>query len=158
MIRAFRDQDKDYVIEAHGRIYKEEYQFDHTFAAYINDSVHDFVSQANREKEYIWIAEVDGNPKGMIGIARVDNDTARLRWFLVEPDARAQGLGKQLMKQAVTFSEQQQYKRIILWTHSDLFQARKLYARYGFRPVETTSKQLSGQELIEEKWELDLVE
>ncbi|MBD8498994.1 GNAT family N-acetyltransferase [Paenibacillus arenosi] len=134
------------------------YQFDHTFTAYIHDSVHDFVSRADREKEHIWIAEVDGKPKGMIGIARVDHDTARLRWFLVEPDARGQGLGKQLMEQAITFSEQRQYKRIILWTHSDLIQARKLYTHYGFRLVETTSKQLSGQELVEEKWELDLVD
>ncbi|MGQ8871270.1 hypothetical protein [Paenibacillus sp. TSA_86.1] len=39
MIRTFIQRDLQYVIEAHIRIYRNEYNYDDSFAAYIADAV-----------------------------------------------------------------------------------------------------------------------
>ncbi|MCR8845900.1 hypothetical protein NQ117_19650 [Paenibacillus sp. SC116] len=79
MIRSFSEQNKDYVIEAHCRIYAEEYQFDHTFAAFINDSIHDFVKRGDQENEHLWLAEID-NKRGVLVRS---NRSCRCNWNAV---------------------------------------------------------------------------
>ena len=38
MIRTFVQKDLEYVIEAHIRIYRDEYNYDHSFAEYIKNA------------------------------------------------------------------------------------------------------------------------
>ncbi|QOS77768.1 hypothetical protein JNUCC31_23900 [Paenibacillus sp. JNUCC31] len=40
MIRTFVEKDLQYVIEAHIRIYRDEYNYDHSFAEFIEHAVH----------------------------------------------------------------------------------------------------------------------
>jgi len=42
MIRTFVQKDLQYVIEAHIRIYRGEYNYDHSFAEFIVNTVHKF--------------------------------------------------------------------------------------------------------------------
>ncbi|MFM9276960.1 GNAT family N-acetyltransferase [Paenibacillus jiagnxiensis] len=157
MIRNFRDKnDLHYVVEAHSRICGIEYQYDDSFARFVAEGIAAFERNHKAGRENVWIAELDGKPAGCIGITEAEEHTAQLRWFLMEPDARGKGYGRLLLEHAVQFCLNNGYKRIILWTSSQLKGARMLYNSCGFRQVEERRELRSGQLLTEEKWGLSL--
>ncbi|KQY84002.1 hypothetical protein ASD24_09390 [Paenibacillus sp. Root52] len=156
MIRTFEQKDLQYVIEAHIRIYRNEYNYDHSFAIFIEESVREFSRTCRPKKEMIWIVDLDGVATGCIGLVELNEHTAQLRWFLIEPDARNEGWGRQLVEHAIQFAREQDYASILLWTNQDLTGARRLYQSFGFHVAETKRQFLSGQELTEEKWVLPL--
>ncbi|MHA7966762.1 GNAT family N-acetyltransferase [Paenibacillus sp. CAU 1782] len=153
MIRSFTSDDFNYIMESHVRIYHHEYQFDESFKSFISNAIHSFRENVDKEKEMVFILELDGRPKGSIGITRLSDDTAQLRWFLLETEARGKGWGGKLLEEALKFAEARQYKKITLWTNQKLTAARSLYERYGFSIVESKVEILSNQEMIEERWE-----
>ncbi len=78
--------------------------------------------------------------------------------FLVEPNVRGTGYGQKLVETAINFCKKNGFKSIILWTNSELKSARRIYERFGFELKETQTQMISNKELIEEKWELILVD
>lgn len=155
VIRDFTSNDLTYIMESHIRIYHQEYQFDESFQRFITNAVDFFRKNFDKEKENLFILELDGKQKGSIGITKLAGDTAQLRWFLLETDARGQGWGGRLMREALNFAEARSYRRIVLWTNQKLTAARHLYERHGFKQVESKVEILSNQEIIEERWELE---
>lgn len=156
MIRTIiNSDDLEYIINAHWRIYGRENNYnDESFRQFIVQSVNNFMH--NNKKEQIWIVELDGHRRGSIGVVDAGIGTAQLRWFLIEPECRGKGYGRELMEKAIQHSKDFKFEKIILYTHNHLFDARKLYASYEFKIVETHKEIYSGQEVIEEKWELNL--
>ena len=116
----------------------------------------EFVSQYDPQKDHLWVVEADTKFMGSIAIVKSDKDVAQLRWFLIEADARGQGLGKKLLHESIEFCKRQNYKKIILWTVSNLEIARKLYAQFGFKVIDKKTHNIWGQQLTEECWELKL--
>ncbi|MEK4661838.1 GNAT family N-acetyltransferase [Priestia sp. FSL H7-0729] len=156
MIRTFLQKDLQYVIEAHIRIYQNEYNYDDSFAEFITHAVNSFGFTGNHAREMLWIVELDQTASGSIGLTQVNEHTAQLRWFLIEPEARGAGWGRKLIEQAVSYAKEQGYTSIILWTNVSLDGARRLYQSSGFKVIEVRKQILSGQELTEEKWEIAL--
>ena len=74
----------------------------------------------------------------------------------MEPKERKNGIGRQLVAEAVRFSKEKGYRAIILWTIDFLHAARHLYDAAGFHVVETKVSQVWGKTLTEECWRLDL--
>ncbi|USG67034.1 GNAT family N-acetyltransferase [Brevibacillus ruminantium] len=157
MIRSFQKEDASYIIDSHYEIYNREYQYDLSFRAFIERSISEFMQRSDYSKEHIWILERDGQPRGAVGITKVDEQVAQLRLFLVDPKVRGNGYGSKLIWQAIDFCKKASYQTVILWTNTDLKEARRLYEKHGFRLKETKTQTLSGQELIEERWELSLL-
>src|SRR5262249_51226860 len=93
---------------------------------------------------------------GCIAIMEAAESEAQLRWFLVDPAMRGQGLGKRLIHEAVAFSRRSAYQRIILWTVSQLTAAAHIYTSSGFRKVEEKPGRCWGINLVEEKYQFDL--
>lgn len=156
MIRPFKLEDKDYIIDSHYHIYQKEYDYDLTFKDFIESSVNEYIKRLDNSKEKIWILEISGKSKGSIAITKYQEDIAQLRLFLIEPDIRGTGLGSSLLEAAIRFCKNANYANVILWTNQDLKAARKLYKRYGFILKEEKHSFLSNQHLIEERWELKL--
>ena len=156
MIRNFNENDKDYIIDSHYKIYNKEYNYDLSFKEYVSNSVNQYIKKANNSLENIWILDIDGCPKGSISIKSVSEDVAQLGLFLVDPSLRGTGLGKQLVQTAVDFCKERNYKKVVLWTNRELIAARRIYENKGFRLIETRNQILSNKELIEEQWELSL--
>jgi len=118
----------------------------------------EFNKKHDENKENIWIAELNGKRIGVIAVAKGDNDyAAQLRWFLIEPIMRGKGLGHKLVKTALNFCKEENYKHIFLWTADVLKTARHIYGSYGFKLTETVpNKEWTDKEVLEEKWEMDL--
>ncbi|MCI0465385.1 MAG: GNAT family N-acetyltransferase [Gemmataceae bacterium] len=145
--------DLGYIVYLHGIVYAREYGFDPTFEAYVAAPLAAFVRSAC-ERERLWIAERGGRIVGCVAIVAAAPQTAQLRWFLVEPSARGAGLGKNLLREAVTFCKESGYESIILWTVSALTAAAHLYQAVGFQKTEEKPGRLWGVDVVEEKYEL----
>jgi DNA-binding MarR family transcriptional regulator/RimJ/RimL family protein N-acetyltransferase len=153
-LRSHRPGDIGYIIYRHGEIYAMEYQLDETFEAYVAKYMAEFIENYDKNKEKLWIVEMGTEIIGSIAIVKIDDNTAQLRWLLVEPHVRNKGIGTKLMHEALTFCKNRGYQKIILGTFSDLVIARKLYENNGFQLVESKSHFIWGQDLTEEHWEL----
>jgi GNAT superfamily N-acetyltransferase len=155
LIRTFKLEEVDYIINSHYEIYNREYQYDLSFRDFITESVNGFIKRSD-SKENIWILEIEGKPRGSISIKKVNDKIAQLGLFLVEPDLRGYGYGKKLVQTAIAFCKQNGYQTVILWTNSELKSARRIYEKYGFQLKENQIRILSNKELIEERWELSI--
>jgi GNAT superfamily N-acetyltransferase len=159
----------------HGILYARERGWDRTFEAYVARGLAGFVLDYDQTRERVWLAERGDEILGSIAIVRARDgatrgahheraevgdegaaDVAQLRWFLVHPDTRGQGLGRKLIGEALNFCHVAGYRRVILWTVSGLDAAAHLYRAAGFERVEARTHQIWGRVVTEERYELEL--
>jgi len=156
-IRDLRPGDAGWVIMRHAELYADEEGFDATFEPLVARILADFLATREPSTERGWIAEgPSGARLGCIFCVRVDAETAKLRLFLVEPEARGTGLGRRLLEACVGHARDQGFERLTLWTHAEHRAACRLYRSAGF--VRTGSKRVRsyGRDLTEETWSMAL--
>jgi len=150
-----RPGDIGYVIYLHGTLYAADCGWDHTFEAYVAGPLAEFAkSQTDRER--IWIIEKGPTMVGSIAIVEVSDEVAQLRWFLLHPSLRGQGIGRFLMDEAMKFCREQNYSRIFLLTEKSLLAAARLYEDYGFVLTEQKTHELWGSIITDQTYELDM--
>jgi GNAT superfamily N-acetyltransferase len=156
-IRPFRLNDMDFVISRQLALYEREYGFtSEIWRAYLTDGVRNFVNQFDSKRDCMYILDNNGVPLGCIAITHVDEATAQLRFFFLEPEIRGLGAGRKLIDQAIDFCEEKKYRRVFLWTFSTLMAARHLYVTKGFQITETHENRDWGEPVLEERWDLNL--
>ena len=155
-MRNHRMGDIGYLIHQHALFYSREYGFDISFESYVAKTMIKFIDTYDENKERLWIVEKNNRIMGSIAIVHVNEETAQLRWFLLESEIRGRGIGKKLITAALDFCRERSYKKVMLMTSSDLITARALYARYGFKIKDVNKHEIWGQQMGEEIWELKL--
>jgi GNAT superfamily N-acetyltransferase len=150
-----RSGDLGSIVHLHGVIYGREYGFDPTFEAYVAGPLADFV-RSRTDRDCLWIAEQNGRILGSVAIVGAAPTVAQLRWFLVDPAARGQGLGTNLLDAAVAFCRQCRYQSVFLWTVSALTAAARLYRSAGFEKTEEKPGLHWGIQVVEERYDLAL--
>lgn len=156
ILRSHRPGDMGWVASRHGALYFEEYGLNHKMEAYVAEVVAKFLREFDPAREHCWIAEQDGAPIGSVFIVKESEQVARLRLLIVEPKARGLRVGRTLVEECVRFARRAGYREIVLWTHSILTAARRIYAAVGFEIVETETHDEFGPELVGETWRLGL--
>lgn len=133
-IRRHRRGDVGWLLERHAVVYPAEFGYKPEFETYVAQSLIPFLERNDRVREALWIAELDGKRVGSIAI-HLDPERpgwAKLRWVLLEREARGFGLGQRLMATSLRFARKQRYRGVHLLTVDDLAAARHLYAINGF--------------------------
>jgi DNA-binding MarR family transcriptional regulator/N-acetylglutamate synthase-like GNAT family acetyltransferase len=155
-LRAHRPGDMGWVIHRHGALYAQEYGYDEHFEALVAQIAAHFIEHFDRDRERCWIAEMDAEIVGSVFLVRKNATTAKLRLLLVEPRARGLGIGARLVEECVRFARAAGYRKLVLWTQSELSAARRVYERAGFKRVRAEPHRSFGKKLVAETWQLAL--
>lgn len=145
--------DLGWVVQVHGALYAREYGFDRTFEALVADIAAKFLRRFDPDFDRGWIAEVDGERAGCAFVVRRSATVAQLRLLLVLPEARGHGLGARLTDACIAFAQQKGYRRMMLWTQSNLVAARAIYQSRDFALKQSEPNRAFGHELVSEVWE-----
>jgi GNAT superfamily N-acetyltransferase len=81
------------------------------------------------------VARQDAAVVGCIGLLLLPDGLGEVRRVFVEPSARRRGVGAQLMRAVEDEARGRAVTRLRLDTRTDLVEARRLYARHGYREV-----------------------
>ncbi|WP_299826821.1 GNAT family N-acetyltransferase [uncultured Roseobacter sp.] len=151
-IRRFTADDRDWLVDQHGRLYAQTEGFDDSFGILVGDILDAFLAEHDPELERGWIAEEEGARLGSIFCVRLSEKTAKLRLFLLVPQARGKGLGKRLLETCMGFAKDRGYQGMQLWTHESHKAACALYKAHGWQMESTKPVHSFGQDLVEQSW------
>jgi DNA-binding MarR family transcriptional regulator/GNAT superfamily N-acetyltransferase len=156
ILRPHQPGDMGWVIHRHGVLYSQEYGWDEQFEALVASICVNFLQKFDQKRERCWIAEKDAEIVGSVFLVKHTKNIAQLRMLYVEPFTRGMGIGRRLVDECIRFSRQTGYKKIILWTQSNLSAARHIYEATGFKIVKKEPHHSFGHDLVAEIWELKL--
>lgn len=156
VFRGLEPGDMGWVIQRHGAIYAQEYQWNVEFEALVAGIVSEYQTNLKAGRENAWIAEVGGARAACVFCCERDADTAQLRILLVEPWARGLGLGSRLVEKCMEFARDAGYSKMTLWTNDILTAARHIYQAAGFELVDEEAHHSFGHDLVGQNWEVSL--
>ena len=151
-LRHFKAADTDWLVDQHATLYARDDGFDDSFGPLVRSILDDFVAGHDAQRERGWIADMGGRRVGSIFCVAQDEMTAKLRLFLLRPEARGRGLGAQLLTRCMEFAQGAGYGGMKLWTHESHKAACALYARFGWTLAESRQVHSFGQDLVEQTW------
>ena len=143
-VRSYQAEDQPAVswLYEHGRLAGQEQPND--TAADIDNIVDAYQAY---ERAHFWVAEVEGQVVGMVGVAEDEPDLAEVRRLRVHPDYRNQGIAYKLMESALSFCHHHGYLKVILDTAFHEGPALEVFERFAFQHNRTRS--VGGKELLE---------
>ncbi len=148
--------DHDWLVERHQTLYAQDEGFDDSFGPLVDSILTDFEENAEPAHQAGWIAREGKQRLGSVFCVKQDAHTAKLRMFLLVPEARGKGIGKLLLRECMSFAKESGYQRMTLWTHASHTAACALYTSFGWSCVSSKPVQSFGVELIEQQWEITL--
>jgi GNAT superfamily N-acetyltransferase len=149
--------DAGWLVERHAVLYARDEGFDASFEALVAEILAAYIRTRDPARERAFIAVAEGRRVGSVFCVRSDEPgVAKLRLFLIEPDWRGRGLGRRLLAACLGFAREAGYDRLRLWTHESHRAACALYARSGFRLLDSRPVRSFGQDLVEQSWEIGL--
>lgn len=153
---ADRPGDVGEVVALHGRVYASEYGLDVAMEALVARGLAAWLGGPPDPPGRLWVADGEGRIAGSIGVTGLSPDTARLRWFVVDPASRGRGLGRALLREALAFASASGYRRVELETYSELTAAARLYRDAGFVRTWVRRRVFCGREVDLEGYALEL--
>ena len=128
--------------------------FGQRFESVVAGGLASFCDRLHHPNNQIWLAIQDQQIVGSVAIDGEDlgNNTAHLRWFIMDDRVRGQGVGGQLLTQALQFVDAKEFEETQLWTFNGLHAARHLYESNGFKLAEENLGSQWGTEIMEQRF------
>lgn len=98
----------------------------------------------------IIFASLDGEIVGTVGLAKVDEQTYEMIKMGVAKSAQGKGVGMVLGKAILQEAKEMGAQKVILYTHSKLQAALKIYEKLGFQEVQVCSDKYQRCDLVME--------
>lgn len=155
-VRPFTPEDADWVVARHRALYARDEGFDDSFGDLVSQVLQGFVLAHDPAREAGWIAEGPDGRLGCIFCVELDRRTAKIRMFLLVPEARGTGLGRRMLDTCMCFARQTGYKRMRLWTHESHKAAGALYAKAGWKLGASKQVHSYGKDNVEQSWSITL--
>jgi GNAT superfamily N-acetyltransferase len=154
--RSVTADDLDWIVQRHANLYAQEAAFDDSFGQLVRGILDDWFPHHDPARETGILAERGGQRLGTVFCVRLDDETAKLRLFLLEPAARGMGLGRRMLGRCLAFARAAGYRRMTLWTHESHEAACALYRAAGFALVSSEPVNSFGQDLVAQHWAVEL--
>ena len=98
-------------------------------------------------RNHFWVALMDDQVVGMIGVDHDQQHTAEIRRLRVDKPWQDTPIAERLMETALTHCKRHGYLKVVLDTRFDPNSVLDLFDRFGFQ--HTRTKNLYGKELLE---------
>lgn len=146
------------ITKLHAEYYSMNWDFDLYFESKVATELSEFLNRFDKNRDGIWTAHVNDEFVGSIILDGINSDEegARLRWFILNPNYQGRGLGNLLMEKSVLFCREKNYRRVFLWTFAGLDAARHLYEKFGFTICKEHEDDQWGKTVTEQMFELFL--
>jgi GNAT superfamily N-acetyltransferase len=143
------------VVELHATYYAQHRGFGLFFEAKVATGLASFLSRFDERHDGFWIAVHDQRIVGSITIDGSEAATkgGHLRWFILDSEYQGNGIGKQLIGEAIRFCEEKNFQRVYLSTFAGLDSARHLYEKWGFKLLEDKVDNTWGVRVSEQMFE-----
>ncbi|CAN5677852.1 hypothetical protein BH09PSE5_BH09PSE5_47920 [soil metagenome] len=140
--------------EMHARYYSREVGFGQFFESKVALGMAEFSSRLDEPINGLWVATQGDRIVGTLAIDGQDlgEQTAHLRWFIVDDGVRGAGVGRLLMTEAMAFCDQNAFDATQLWTFQGLDAARRLYEQFGFTLAQEMPGTQWGSEVTEQRF------
>jgi GNAT superfamily N-acetyltransferase len=149
--------DLGWIVQTHGEVYAAQFGWGAEFEALVAQIVGAHGGKVDPQRETTLIAEVVGERVGSVMVApSIEEETAQLRVLLVAPGARGIGVATRLIDAALAFARTAGYRKLTLWTTSNLTAARRRYEQAGFHLESESPALLFGTAVDEQTWALEL--
>ena len=156
--REFRAGDLDLILAIHDRVYRRENGVDERFVEMVRGAL----ILADRRgfpgpRERVWMVERDGVFNGCLALTDEGDGLAMVRWFVLDPALRGNGLGRRLLGELLEEAQVNGYTKVCLETFSELRAAAHLYRDHGFAVVGAdTGPRWGRDEITYQRYELEL--
>ena len=142
------------IAQLHASYYSATSGFGAEFEAKVARELAEFCQSYKEGRDGIWLASGHGI-EGSVAIdgSHAQDEGAHLRWFITSEALRGQGVGTQLLAQALKFADGRGYRRTYLWTFAGLNAARHLYESHGFCLAHEGQGAQWGKSVTEQRYE-----
>lgn len=109
------------------------------------ENIHD--AYLTEDRNHFWVALIEDQVVGMIGVDHDQQHTAEIRRLRVEKPRQNTEIAERLMETALSHCKRHGYLKVVLDTRFDPSSVLDLFDRFGFQ--HTRTKNLYGKELLE---------
>lgn len=94
-----------------------------------------------------WVAILEDDVIGMIGVQRTSDDSADIRRLRVRPQYRRRGVGSRLLETAIDFCREQGYLKVVLDVRVERAPAVAMFQKFGF--THAADRHADGRQTID---------
>jgi GNAT superfamily N-acetyltransferase len=151
--RELRRGDPEAIERLHGEIYGREHGVNATFQDDVAAALSEAFAAGWPERGGLWAVEREDRLAGTLALCEETESVARVRWFLLDPVLRGEGLGRRLLDELIAEADDAGYELLQLDTFSRLRTAARLYRQHGFTVTSEREWTRWGPRLLLQRYE-----
>jgi GNAT superfamily N-acetyltransferase len=155
--RSLGEGDARGIADLHRRVYAPEYGMNDEFVSRVAAGVLDAVAAGwPQSGGGVWLVDHEDQLAGSLALTDEGGGLGRVRWFVLAPQLRGQGLGRTLVADLLRSARAQAMTRLELETFSALKAAARIYREVGFGVVSSCERTDWGPPITYQHYRLEL--